>query len=116
MIERIRLDQKKLESDEAVIVMGEANRLYFTGFHSSAGVLLITKRSARVLIDFRYYENAVKRVKHCDVVLADRLYAQLDECLSAENVKTVYTETSYINLGQFTALQKNLSDFIFSII
>ncbi len=111
MLERIELLQEKLEHNEAVIVMGDANRLYFTGFHSSAGALLITKTSAYFFIDFRYYENAVKSINQCNVILAERLYDQLREYLTADNIRLVYTETSYLHLAQFDVLRRNLPEF-----
>ena len=52
--------QKHLNNGEGVLIVSGANRLYFTGFKSSAGVLLITKNSADFLIDFRYFEKAEK--------------------------------------------------------
>ena len=43
MQKRITTLQSVLQNQEALIITGDANRLYFTGFPSSAGVLFITK-------------------------------------------------------------------------
>ena len=54
MNKRIENLRKVLSDEDAALIMGDINRLYFTGFKSSAGAVLITKNSAFLLIDFRY--------------------------------------------------------------
>lgn len=115
MTDRIQSVQKILETKEALIIMSPVNRKYFTGFSASAGTLLITKNSADFLIDFRYYENAANTVKSCNVVLCDRLYAQLNEFLKKYDISSIYIETSYMDLGQYKALRSNLSSYEISI-
>lgn len=111
---RIRFIQSQLEYNEAVIITGDANRLYFTGFASSAGTLLITNHSADFIIDFRYYEKAHNSISHCNVVLAEKLYMQLRDLLNKHNITTIYMETSYISLKEFETFCVELSDFVVS--
>ena len=111
MIKRIEKLQKNLKNNEAFIVNYGPNRFYLSGFNSSAGVIVITKSSADLIIDFRYYEKAKRVVKSCNVILTDKLWQQINDILKAQSVKKVYTETRTISLGEFLAFKKNLSGF-----
>ena len=55
MIKRIKELQEFLKKNDAALITSDINRLYFTGFKSSAGAVLITKFKAFLLIDFRYF-------------------------------------------------------------
>ena len=109
MLKRIQALQKNLKNNEAFIVYYGPSRFYLTGFNSSAGVVVITQNSADFIIDFRYYEKAKRVVKSCNVILSDKLWQQINTILRLQNIKTLYTETSTIALGEFAALKKNLS-------
>ena len=109
MIKRIAALQKKLQKNEAFVVYYGPNRFYLTGFSSSAGVVIITQSTADFIIDFRYYEKAKRVVKSCNVILSGKLWQQISDILKAQNIKTLYTETGTIALGEFAALKKNLS-------
>lgn len=102
--------QKKINNGQAVIITSESNRFYFTGFHSSAGTVVITKNNAFFIIDFRYYEKAKDTVSCCKVLLADTLYASINEILKSENVKKIYIETDTVNLDQFKTYKNAFSD------
>lgn len=114
MIKRIEFIQNQLNNNEAVLIVSGSNRLYFTGFSSSAGTLLITKNRAEFLIDFRYFEKAAETIKHCNVILAECLYTQLSKILSDAAISLVYTETSQISLSQYNEFCTALSDYEFS--
>lgn len=53
---------------EALLVTGEANRRYLSGFTGSAGALLITPDDALLLTDARYVEQAAQQAPHFRVV------------------------------------------------
>lgn len=111
MEQRIKRIQEILNKDDAALIMSDTNRLYFTGFKSSAGVVLITKREAFLLIDFRYIESARQNVKHMNVLLAEKLYSQIAEILKANEIKNLILETGYITLESFKTLKSALGDF-----
>lgn len=92
-----------------MLISDNANRLYFTGFHSSAGNVLITRNNAYFLIDFRYYEKAAKTVKGCNVILCTRLFEQLSVLLSKEDIKKVYLETESVTIASYKALTERLT-------
>ena len=54
MKKRIEKIKAILEKGDAALITSDLNRLYLTGFKSSAGYLLITKNKACFFIDFRY--------------------------------------------------------------
>lgn len=112
--ERIYKIREILKDDEAALITSESNRLYFTGFNSSAGTVLITKQSATFLIDFRYYEKAKASVKHLNVVLQGKLYNQINELLKKENIKNILIEADNVNLSLYSRLCKTFSDFVIS--
>ncbi len=109
--ERILKIQQKLSADEAFIVYYGPNRFYLTGFKSSAGVVLITSKSASFIIDFRYFEKAKKVVKSCNVILSDKIWQQISDILKTDKIKKLYVENRTLSLSEFFALKKNLSGF-----
>lgn len=58
---RIEKLRNILKSDkEAALITNETNVGYFSGFHHSEGVMLITQTRATLFVDFRYIEAAQK--------------------------------------------------------
>ena len=111
MKKRIENLRKVLGKGEAALITGDTNRLYFTGFKSSAGAVLITKNSAFLLIDFRYFKKAEEEIKHLEVRLAKRLYSEIAEILKREDIKNIFIETDTVTLDGIRALRKAFSDF-----
>lgn len=91
--------QEKLGAEEALLVISEPNRFYLTGFHSSAGSVLVTKEKAYFLIDFRYVEKAKSVVDSCEVLLSNRSEGELKELLERHGVKGLYVETRTFSLA-----------------
>ncbi len=97
--------QTELTEGTAMLITGDANRLYFSGFKSSAGILFITKESADFLIDFRYYEKAKKTVTACNVLLLKSSSVQLRELAKKYTIQTVYIETSCMTVAEKNRFQ-----------
>lgn len=111
---RIEFLQSNLKDSEAALISSDADRLYFTGFASSAGYVAVTREKAVFLIDFRYYEKAKRTVKSCEVVLLKNFSRQLGEFFTSQRIKTVYLETDTVSLSAFSSLKKRLTDYDFS--
>ncbi|MEE1238677.1 MAG: aminopeptidase P family protein [Acutalibacteraceae bacterium] len=111
---RIEFLQSNLKDGEAALISSDADRLYYTGFHSSAGYVAVTSKKAVFLIDFRYFEKAKQRVDSCEVILLKSFAKQLGELFADEKIKTVYLETETVSLSAFSSLKKRLPDFKFS--
>ena len=92
--------QEILKDNEAFWVTSGSNRFYLTGFNSSAGTIMITKRQAVFFIDFRYFEKAKSVVNSCDVVLYDKGDKGIYEFCKDKKIKTIFVETSHTSLAQ----------------
>lgn len=111
---RIEFLQSNLKEGEAALISSDADRLYYTGFASSAGYVAVTREKAVFLIDFRYFEKAKQTVDSCEVVLLKNLSKQLGEFFNSQKVRTVFLETDTVSLSAFSSLKKRLPDFAFS--
>lgn len=106
---RIKRIQKSLEEPgEAAIILSNVNRLYFSGFKSSAGLVLVTRTSAYIIVDFRYGEAAKKKAELLDVVVYSNLFETLSKLLKKHRVKKVYFENEGLSLKQANEYKKML--------
>ena len=108
--ERTLTIQNTLAEGTAALVVSEPNRFYLTGFHSSAGSVVITKEKAYFLIDFRYVEKAKSVVKNCEVLLSNRSEGELSDLLARHNVNKLYVETGFMSIGSKKAYEAALPD------
>ena len=88
--------EKKVDS---AIITSYANRLYFTGFKSTMGFLLLTKEESYFIVDFRYYEAALKTVKNMRVVEMGDLSKTLEYLIKKHNIKGTLIENEGISLA-----------------
>lgn len=93
---------------DAALVTSPQNRLYLTGFPSSAGWILITPQQSYFLTDFRYFEAASRQVKSCQVVLMNRLSDNFREIAQRHGIRRVLVE----NAGLSLADAKNYRDLL----
>ncbi|MEG1657854.1 MAG: Xaa-Pro peptidase family protein [Oscillibacter sp.] len=98
---------------DALLITGEANRLYASGFHSagSDGVALITPGGAFYFTDSRYTEAAARHIP--DAVLGEigpgRGYSVLiQEVLTAQGLRKVGYEDAYLTVRDFEAYRAAL--------
>ncbi len=112
--DRILNLQETLKHDEAFWISSGSNRLYLTGFNSSAGSVLITKNKAVFFIDFRYFEKAKSIVNSCEVVLYDKGDKGIYEFCTQENIKTVFVESSFVSLSHYKYLCDLFQNIIIS--
>lgn len=108
--ERIKKIQENLSSDTALLVTSGANRFYVTGFHSSAGVVLVTKEEAYFFIDFRYVEKAKSQVKSCKVVLSERTEGEILQLLQKHGVGSLFVETNSMSVAELSRYKAALPD------
>ena len=111
MEERIKKIRAALtEAGEAAIILSDNNRLYLSGFKSSAGIILVTRTSAYLIVDFRYGEAAKKSVEHLDVIVYDNLSRTLTPLIKKHRVKKVYFENDGVTLKQADRFKKLLKE------
>lgn len=104
------LQKQMPEGMEAAWIADEADRFYFTGMKSSAGALLITRKKAWLLIDFRYFEEAERKVRSCTVLEQKDLYAQAAELLRGAQVKTLSLLASRVTVQTRREMARCLED------
>lgn len=109
MKQRIEKLQNTLSENEAALIFSAPNRFYFTDFHSSAGVLLVTARKSFFLVDFRYFEKAKQVITSVETVLCTNMFGQLFSYFSEFKIKTVFLETESLNLSLFSQLKENFN-------
>lgn len=106
MADRLKtLMQNLPDGIDAAIITSGCNRLYYLGFNSSAGVIFVTRKKAYFLIDFRYIEQARRRVKNCEVILLEKLSSQLNSLCLENAVHKAAVENSYITIKEANAVK-----------
>lgn len=95
-----KLSQYELD---AMMITGGPNRLYATGFPSSAGLALVTKDGSYFFTDSRYIEAASKRVTGCEVRETNRdnpLSKLICELIERHNIKHLGFEEQYMTVSE----------------
>lgn len=95
-----------LEKGEAALVTGDANRLYLTGFNSSAGAVLITNKNAYFLVDFRYFEAAKSAVDSCEVLLTNRALEQIAGLCIKHKINKIKIESDCVSVSALQRYKK----------
>ncbi len=98
------------DGTSAFLITSGINRYYYTGFKSSAGALLITKNSATLLLDFRYFEAGQSVVKDpITVVCYKKLFDEINTIISYEGVKALIVEEDYVTISQLSLYHESIS-------
>lgn len=109
MKERIAGLQAALPQDvDGALITSDVNRRYYTGFDSSAGTLLVSRKEALLIIDFRYYEAAREKIKGCRVLLQDKLGQQLREEAGKMGIRSLLVESDRVTIKQQRRLDEML--------
>ncbi len=113
MLSRINLISDLLAPSEAAIITSDISITYLTGFQHSEGYVVITKDNAYMLVDFRYIEDAEKRVSHIPVLSYTSPYEKIGEVLKSDDVSTILLERNNVTLSGYDNFVKELKDFEF---
>ena len=106
--QRVEQIQKELSDGQALLITGDCNRFYFTGFASSAGSVFICPQEAVFLIDFRYFEKAKTVVDSCTVVQAPPV--GISDMCEKYGIKEMFIETTITSVSALAALRAKLPD------
>ena len=101
------------EVADGALITSDINRRYFTGMKSSAGMLLIFKECAYLIIDFRYIEKARNTVKNCTVMEQENLTEQINSLMKKHNAKSLAVESMDMTLSRMSFLEKKFPDIEF---
>ncbi len=108
--QRIEKLREQISENQAAVIISDINRLYFSGFKSSAGAVIITKNEAFLAVDFRYYESAKSSISELKVLMYSKFYETLKEVFKEENIKEIFIETDFLTVESFSALVNNLEN------
>ncbi len=108
-----RLAEKLPKQLDAGLILSPNNRRYYTGFASSAGVLVVIKGGSYFFVDFRYYEHAKKQITDCEVVLMERLSEQLTSLFREHRIKNVAVESEHMTLSELREYQRAFPEVCF---
>jgi Xaa-Pro aminopeptidase len=113
-IEKIQLALKDREFD-AILLTHQVNRLFVTGFDSSAGALFITSTDAWFFTDSRYFEAAQAAISGAHVTLINRNLSKEDQykiqigaLVEKHNIGSVGIEEKLLTYFEYTEWAKNL--------
>ena len=112
MEKRISRLQKNIKGDgKAFLITSGVNRFYLTDFSSSEGAVLITKKNAYLLVDFRYGEAAEKTAKSCKTVVFKKLLESVKQICSEEKINEMFVERENVTLAKADRYRKAFKDF-----
>ena len=110
MKKRIEKLKSNLKCNEAYLITSELHNYYLSGFESTDGALIITKKDAYLLVDSRYIEAAQLDVKHMNVVCFSRLTESIVSILKEDSADTVYLEKENLSVKMCNAISSKLEE------
>lgn len=92
---------------DAALITDEKERLYYLGFHSTAGYVVVMKNATYFIVDNRYLKAAEKALnkKGVEVVLGSD-YKVLCEKAQSSGVKTIGIDFTKVTLREYDNLKK----------
>ncbi len=101
---------------DAVLIMSQKNRLYYTGFDSTAGVLAFIKNAekAHLFVDSRYYEMAQQALNEIDIDIhligGGEMFDTVYQILAENNVDKVGYEDNELTVSTFKQIKTKLKN------
>jgi Xaa-Pro aminopeptidase len=108
---RAALGDKSCDFD-AILITGDINRRYATGFPGTAGVALILPDGAWFFTDTRYFEAAASAITNAEVRQMDReySYAQLvDDVCAARGIRSLGYEDAVMTVAEYAQWGEHLT-------
>lgn len=95
---------------EAVLVTGDVNRRYLTGFTGTSGYVLITQQKAYLLTDFRYTTQAAEQAKGFEIVKhAPVVTDTIKELLATERINRLGFEEDNVVYSTYRSYESGLT-------
>ncbi len=114
MIERIAHIHNKLGelNLDALLITNEHNIRYLTRFKGEDSYLLVDKRKAFFITDFRNYEEARQALKGIEVVkICESFFMTVPELVRQNNLKSLGFEAKNLDFATHARLESNLKRF-----
>ena len=96
---------------DALLITSASNRLYASGFSSTAGMAFITGARAFFMTDSRYAEAAAQRISGAEVIPVSGsrdYYSVVNELIVKYSVKSIGIEENDLSLARFGQFQKKI--------
>jgi len=96
---------------DAIMVTSEPNRLYATGFHSTAGMAIITRSGSYFFTDSRYIEAASKKITGGEIrenTRENTMMKLAGEVIAKHGVKRMGFEESYSTVEEYNTWKEKL--------
>ncbi|WNS74713.1 Xaa-Pro peptidase family protein [Bacillus sp. DTU_2020_1000418_1_SI_GHA_SEK_038] len=96
---------------DAMLITNDQNRRYMTGFTGSAGLVLITKEEALLVVDFRYVEQANEQAKDFSIIQVStkaELLAEIVRQTEQLNISKLGFEQTHVSFYSYSEYQKKL--------
>ena len=105
-----------LSNVDAILVVSEKNRFYFTEFASTFGYLVLLPNNRSVFItDPRYYEMAqclaMEGVEVRQIANGASVGSMVVDLLTEKGVKTLGFEDTELTVADYSSLKEQLADF-----
>ena len=92
---------------EIALITDEKQRMYFLGFHSTAGYVILTKEKTYFVVDNRYLKAAEKALKSKGIEVAlGSDYSFLKNLAAEKGFKKVAIDFGVVSLAEFENLKK----------
>ncbi|SDG07601.1 Xaa-Pro aminopeptidase [Fontibacillus panacisegetis] len=98
-----------LQNIEAVLITGDVNRRYLTGFTGSSGYVVITHQKAYLLTDFRYMTQAAEQATGFEIVEHGASVSDsIKELLISQNVSKLGFEEDNVVFSTYRKYEQDL--------
>lgn len=96
---------------DAIMITSEPNRLYATGFHSTAGMAIVTRGGSYFFTDSRYIEAASKKITGGEIrenTRENTMMKLAGEVIAKHGVKRMGFEESYSTVEEYNTWKEKL--------
>lgn len=107
------LNKFAFDKYDVALITDEKERLYYLGFHSTAGYVVVTKDGTFFVVDNRYFKAAEKALTKKGVkVISGADYSVFNEIADKINAATVGIDFTKVTLSGFEVLKKLGYDYV----
>lgn len=107
------LNKFAFDKYDIALITDEKERLYYLGFHSTAGYVAVTKTGVSFVVDNRYFKAAEKVLTKKGVkVISGADYSVFKEIADKINAATVGIDFTKVTLSGFEVLKKLGYDYV----
>lgn len=110
-MEKLNKLHKRLDDEniDALLVTNDKNRRYMSGFTGTAGVLLISKKEALLITDFRYMEQANEQATGFEVVQHEGpIYDEVANQVKRLGIEKLGFEKQDVTYGVFESYKESV--------